>query len=400
MSYRFIGVFAVAAIWSQPALAQFAPDGASVAPPKAVGPIMSATGTSDSAIPQTALSALTSSGDSTVSLTISPKTNGLLRGDGQQAVSLTLNAPLNDAGTEGSFITEQGIPNKWSAELSYTFVFGNFSDPALFEREYVQNCTKQANKDIMRLGLIGEGSTAYRKNLCHFGTPVSSLTEEDLRRFLTPEKAATVHAHRALRDSPIKILNLSASIGYKKFSYLKPSDFSEHSDKTVPFSLSVAYGINPNAEAPFYGFGYTYKRDYKAADDRIFCPLPGGPAPIECKSDKFDPPKRNIDHSVFGLVRTTNLFGIPAALSRKTKAQDKDDTDVAPSQFMPIVEIKATYDIQDKIFGVSVPVYIFLDKDKQFKGGFRTEWQQGTGTEKDRVKFSFFVVKSFDFFGL
>jgi len=400
MSYRFIGVFAVAAIWSQPALGQLAPDRTSVAPPKAVGPIISATGTSDSAIPQTALSALASSGDSTISLTISPKTNGLLRGDGQQTASLTLNAPLNDAGTEGSFITEQGLPDKWSAEFSYTLIFAHFSDPATIEQEYFKNCSDQAARDITRLGLVGEASTAYRKNLCHFGQSAASLTQEELRKFLSPEKAAAVHAHRALRDSPIKILNLSASIGYKKFSYLKPTDFSEQGDKTVPFSLSVAYGINPNAEAPFYGFGYTYKRDYRAADDRIFCPAPSGTAPIECKSDKFDPPTRNIDHSVFGLVRTTNLFGIPAALSRKTRGQRKDDMDIVSPRFMPIVEIKATYDIHDKIFGVSLPVYIFLDKDKQFKGGFRTEWQQGTGAEKDQLKFSFFVVKSFDFFGL
>jgi hypothetical protein len=249
-------------------------------------------------------------------------------------------------------------------------------------------------------GPNGETLTSLLKKNCPSGNSIASLPQAELEKYLTPEEATIVRRHRQLRDTPITILNLNASIGYKKFSYLNPVDFSELSRKTVPFAVSAALGFNRRASAPFFGFGYEYKRDYKAADERVLCPAPAAPPPTECKSSEFDAPNENIDHTAFALVRTANLFGIPALMSRKARQDDAVDPAAQDRKFMPVVEFKAAYDVKDKTFSFAAPIYFFLDNDKQFKGGFRTAWQQGRGTEPDRLKFSFFVVKSFDFFGL
>jgi hypothetical protein len=54
-----------------------------------------------------------------------------------------------------------------------------------------------------------------------------------LSRFLNREQVQAVLSHADLRNQPISVLNISASIGRKVFDHLNPGDFSKQSE-TAP----------------------------------------------------------------------------------------------------------------------------------------------------------------------
>jgi hypothetical protein len=353
---------------------------------------------SPAAIRRSALSVVGASDATSVSLTLSQAERVLTR-NGERFGSITLKAPLATSGDEGAFLTEQGISNKASAELAYTWIFGDFSFAALApagERaiQFRRACDAKARDNPGYQGLIpdsqrtlGQLQQDFIEKTCKPFNNVLKMAK-DQQDQLTPEEVAALRAiEKVLDRQDIYILNVAASFGYKKFDYFNLGDFAEQNAQRYPVSISVSWGLNSGKDQPFFGVGYQHKRDYKEADKRVVCPvLAPGASQLECKNAVFDLPKRNVDHTLFALVRTGNMFG-----RITTKA----------GNWAPMFELKVGYDFEDKAWGVSAPLYLFLDKDKTFKGGVRVAWQQaGKGETEDKFKAAFFIVKSFDYFGL
>lgn len=358
------------------------------------------TGAQDDSAPavrRSAFSLVGASDATSVSLTLS-EAERVLTQNGEGFGAITIKAPLASSGDEGTFLTEQGIASKASAEVAYTWIlsdlsFGTVAPAGSVAIQVLKACEAEVEANPAYEALRADSQntleqlqTTFKQKKCKPFGNVSKLTKDELSQLTAEQLTALRAVQKELDEQAIYIINLNASFGYKKFDYLKLSDFAEEKAKRHPFSVSVSGGVNPGKDKPFFGVGYLYKREFKEGEKRVICPVPPPGAPqVECKNAIFDLPKRNVDHTLFGLVRTSNMFGL---ITHKV------------GKWAPMFELKIGYDFEDKVFGASAPLYLFLDKDKSFKGGIRVSWQEAAkGEAEDKLKAAFFIVKSFDYFG-
>ncbi len=361
-------------------------------------------GSSGIGIPKGSISAVASNDASSVSLTIGPKSQNL-RPNGEIIPSLTISAPLDKETGRGSLFSESGVGNKFSAKFGLTIVDFDFL-PDVTEAEFEARAKFQQNCNINARSLKGytdiqpgprqqQLQQAFLSSTCVAPTAAKICTTPELLKLglldATEERALCDPQEKA-DERDLWIFNLNGSIGYNEFSYLDPSDFSSQKTDRTSFAFSAGAGWHPGEDQPFFAAGYQYKRDFEASKSKILCPASSPDDPFLCRQSAFAAPKRNVDHNIFGLVRSANIFG----------PNDEDKPNLAP-----IVELRGKYDIKDKLFGVSLPIYLFLDKDKSFKGGVRVDWEerieeQEDGSEiiEDDFTFGVFIAKSFDFLGV
>jgi hypothetical protein len=96
----------------------------------------------------------------------------------------------------------------------------------------------------------------------------------------------------------------------------------------------------------------------------------------ECFSGAFANPNKDKDATIFGVARR------------------QVDLPLGAGAALPIgVEIKVAYDAEDKVFGVSAPLYLLSNADSALRGGVRVDWQE----DKD-VKLGVFVSSAFSLF--
>jgi hypothetical protein len=350
------------------------------------------------------ISVLGSSNDTSVAVTISSEPN-IIPDWGYGYGSLVLRAPLNEDATTTSFLTTQGLTNKVSVTGSYTFLFINTRvEPATIadirtltdqlDLKCENDLRKRASPEELAL-LDGPNDNTARYALldkeCFKSTVLEQRPEGYKKKFVTAADQNKIDgiAGDLIGERSLTILNVSGSIGYKKFTYLDGISFAENARKTTPFSLSATIGYHDHRTAPLIAIGYEYKRDYKAADKRVLCPVGTGTTPVECKFEIFDKPKDDNSHTLFGLARFRNLFAI-GSKDRSTATK--------PAKSGAVLEIKGAYNFHDKIFGISVPLYFLLDKEGEVKAGVRMDWEEkGSNPDKDQLRFGVFVTKSFGF---
>lgn len=369
--------FAVA--WIPPASAQEASLDVTGVRPQIAAP----TNASEGGVPATAIDAEASSEDGEIAFTLSSANNGRLGQRGQSVVSLRLSSPIGEDDDDASFLTKDGLAKTVNLKFSYSRIFLRLDRMPELEERYLKKCADDSRVQFDQQKVV-TSQAAFFASHCGSGTAVHLLKPEMLSRFLLPDEVAAVLGHTQLRNSPLSVLNISASIGRKVYDYLDPSDFSALSETRVPFAFSIAYGRNANATAPFWGVGYEFKRSFGAGEERTLCPAPSGPVPVACKTGTFDAPERETIHKVFAMVRSTRLFGDPRS-----------------GKLAPAVEFRAAYDIENKALGFTLPVFVLLDGDGSAKGGFRLTVDETFDDGKDaEIGFGVFITKSFDFFSL
>lgn len=371
--------------------------------------LQSATNESQGGISKPAISVLGSADDAEVALTIGMNPDKVIGNGGQEFASITFRAPLGDNG-EGALLTQQGIPNKAGVDVAYTWILGASATEALrdlspdvsagvraVEAKFMQLCILATSNSDEYLAIaadpnlqgkpdeIRQAQRTYLDTTCETGVSIWQRKKELLDLYLDDDDLRAIS--RSLdkwRNSSVTVVNLAGGAGYQEFEYLDPVGFGELSEDHTSFYASASVGFSFSTTSPFVGFGYQYRHDYEDAAKRVICPPPAAPGTtVECKNAIFDLPERDVDHSVFGLIRIANLFG---------DARWGD---------APIVELKAAYDFEDDIFSASLPVYFIMDDAGDFKGGVRVGWEErGNDPNKDEFSAGFFIVKSFDFMGL
>jgi hypothetical protein len=387
--------------------------------PERVAAITAADNNQRTGLPSSGVAFEATNDASEVSLTLKSKSNGMLQEGGEESWSLVAKAPLDKDSGEGDFVTEGGLSDQFALEAGYHLILDPGIGADLSEAaeaaaaKFIRNCPAQAGnhaefpkakpvraeesalspaaQEVLRYqrqAALDEERKSFATRFCTgagiFGRPDAELATYGL---LEPADIAAIrNEQRRRRNRDISVLNLTSSMGYGRFSYRDRISFAETKDHKVSFAMSFSAGIHPGRNAPFFGAGYEYKRAYKAADKTVICaPGADGTAAGECRNAVFDAPKRNTSHTLFALVRYADFT--------------RDD----PRAFrLPIaVELRAGFDVHDKIFGVSVPTYFFLDDKKSFRGGAKFSWAERTAdSRKDEFKFGVFVVKSFDLFEL
>lgn len=175
-----------------------------------------------------------------------------------------------------------------------------------------------------------------------------------------------------VRDS-LQLLNFNASIGVDNFSYRDPVTFVEQERRRTSYALSGSYGFMTASNRGFFAIGGEFRRRYKAPDEQILCPAPAPPAPTECIEDAFAPPARQTELNLFGLARTMFHLG-------------RNNT------FPIAVEIRATYDARNDVFGVEAPIYFLQGAGGGLRGGFRIGWD----SDHNDVRGSVFIGVPFE----
>ncbi|MEO9599898.1 hypothetical protein [Parasphingorhabdus sp.] len=175
---------------------------------------------------------------------------------------------------------------------------------------------------------------------------------------------------KRLIERPLLMANVSTSWGIEDFTFRDPVTFMKSKNRFSSFSLAASIGYMPQIKDPFIFFiGGEYKENYKASDKKILCQSNANIDPLECLSAVFAPPKKNKDIRVFGVMRWADPK-LPFAL-----------------------ELKGSYDVEDKNWGIEVPIYLLRNEKNQLNAGIKAAYD----SEESDFKFGIFVTKAFDF---
>ncbi len=281
-------------------------------------------------------------------------------------LSLKLTTPLNKTTKIGDFVTQTGLSNSTALQISFTRL--SLNNPAL-------PATVERRRELRAKGIAAckdAQQTEAAKKACE------TLDTDVLWR----RGHLSASEYNEIRDSvynttDVWYYGVSGEIGYKEHKYRDESDFSKQSDTKTPFGFAAFVGLNPN-DSPFYvGTGVEYKVEYKDAESRTLCMPPPTSGPQECFTSSFMAPVRDKDLTVFALARYQWELGF------------------GTSRAIPMgIELKAAYDFEDDTFGISVPLYLFSDKEGNLRGGVRVSWED----DNNDLSAGVFVGSSFSLF--
>lgn len=323
----------------------------------------------------TAARLIVKSADSEAELTLSTKGRGG-KSMSNQSFSLTVTAPIAKKTKRADFITDAGLPGKLSVTGSISISLVDLDD-AKWHRGNIAKLVMKSDQQC-ELSLQGQNLTEEKiAEKCE-----SSIPFNNRKKFhLSPEEQAMLDKYRAgnidmLVSRPFWAFNLQGSVGTEKFEFYDSSTLASSSNRRTSYSFGASIGHLPRLDSHWFGaIGFETKKSHTAAKDATFCPV-GGPTPVKCATGPFGPPVTEIDHKLRGTVRYAG--------SLKTS---KNGTS-------PIgAELVAAYDFHDKTWGVELPVYLFVDKDKSLTGGVRGAYD----SKEDDFQFGIFIGKSFDF---
>ena len=321
---------------------------------------------------------LTSLDDSSAQFTLSThseKASSLSNDD----FALTLSAPLSKKSKRADFLTQDGLPSQFSAGITFSHSLVNLKGIQPND-ERIAELAQEALGVCLNGTKNAELAPAARQTKC------SSLTTRQLGLdYLDDEKKLKLGGLlRASTDQvahrTYSIVSVSGNIGTQTFDYFDPSTLASASQRKTALSAGIWLGVLPHLDSHVFLIGgFEAKRDYNEADETTYCPTATSTVPVKCTTGAFAPPTEEIDYKLSGKVRYTGQIGPKGG-------------ETTPFG----VEISASYDIHDSTWGVSIPVYIFIDKDNGLTGGLRGSYD----SKKDKFEFGIFIGKTFDFLKL
>jgi len=169
----------------------------------------------------------------------------------------------------------------------------------------------------------------------------------------------------------VNSFNVNAKFGQDDFSYLEDVTLQSFNDTKSVYSLGAKYlRVKKDPEqSQFMSIGLDYEHAFEQAQ-----------AMTKCRPDDSED-------------CATGIFGPPAARDRfiANAKYHSTFTECAGSGCVLGYEINIHYDINDNVFGVDAPIYLFQNSDQNLTGGFRTGWRSDT----EEVELGFFVGTKF-----
>lgn len=284
--------------------------------------------------------------------------------------SIRLSAPLNKDTRTASFVTDDGFIGATSIQVSVSTVWGDaFALPATWSE-------RQAAIHRVRGACLARALTDDETKKCReasWETLPSLLSAADRTAF-RDDFARLQDAGFA--TSPIWTSGFTASVGHNEFKFRDPLSFVESGTNRTPYAVSAYVGFSPDSRPLYVAGGLEYKVDYKAATSRTLCP----PVPIgsvaECFTGAFAAPVEDVNATVFVVSRSQfsiggGRFSVPGGL-----------------------EVKAAYDFEDEVAGLSSALYVVPDAAGALRGGVKLSWSD----EDDEVRIGVFVASAFSLF--
>lgn len=305
-------------------------------------------------------------GNSTVSIAYTYRENFKINRQGEartRDITITGTSPLNDNDSKTDLATLDGLSSSSNIALTYkkTVTSGfndiddvkNSCDYDLLIEMVRENCMVEARKDDV--------VTATEKQHCETSAVEFNLTKLQNEQLMRACKIIDE------QNAKTRFYGGSAKIGHEQFDTLDPIDFSKSTSSRNPLSLSAFYGLVWPQDHRSILFGTEYQEAYKAADSSILCMPADDPTQnISCQSGSFSAPNREEKRLLFVEYRQ-NLGSIA-------------------------IEPRITFDFEEDVVGIDLPVFIWKNKDKKLSAGFRAGWRDDT----DEVTFGVFVGNSFD----
>lgn len=281
--------------------------------------------------------------------------------------TIEASAPLNKSTDTADFITESGLPSNPSLTAAYTGTMYNETGlPATeeergqFQKEAITNCLNTEKDESI-------------KKQCK----ENKVEKINWKKYLSEDK------QNKLKDefdtTTIWLYGVSGTVGYQKYEYRDTADFSEQDQHEVPFSVSAYMGVSPTELPLYFGLGYTYKEQYIDAKEQTLCQPSDGNSPQECFTDSFSIPNENKDSVVHAVGRVKSELSFSEDGSKK---------------LLYGVELKLAYDVEDEVFGVSLPIYLVPDKESGLRGGVKATWDD----EDNEIEYGVFVGSTFNLF--
>lgn len=164
------------------------------------------------------------------------------------------------------------------------------------------------------------------------------------------------------------IWGANAKLGYQKFDFIDVSSISRHTQEEYPWAVGGFIAFNPDAWRAIFTLNAQYQDAFKDSTTGTVCPAGGSSKPLICMSGPIRSPKETKKKLLS--LEARRDFGFAG------------------------VGLTATYDFEEKIYGVELPVYFVPDKDGKFNAGIKAGWRN----DSHDFTASIFVGSTFDLF--
>ena len=269
--------------------------------------------------------------------------------------SLTLSAPLNKSADKTDLATLDGLVNSSALAFKFSRLWAPGANPA------AEVDTPLFHTICAEIEAAAEEKGAGEVE-CDTGNAKAYLSE---KRYLDFRSLFWVADHKYS-------LGGEARIGYEEFSFFDADSLAEEKDEKAPTSFKVFGGINPRGSLVLLSLGWEHQRGYKAAKTETVCPPSEEPDAgfLTCKTGALGPPLDDDKDLVFLETR--------ALLGKK-----------------PIgVTLRATYDLEDDVLGLELPIFLARDDEGNLRGGVRLGWRDDT----EDLSVGVFVGSAFSLF--
>lgn len=297
-----------------------------------------------------------------------------------RAFAVTLTAPISKDTERADFLTQSGLPGKLSLGFSFTASRVNlggidWNDEKIAGLMYKsdQNCKAANTKpdlDPDKLAEICETKVAFRNRKKLY------LSEADKKQL----ESLYIAPVEVLKQRSLLSFNLAGTLGTEKFKFFDSITLAGQEQRKTGYSLGLSAGWLPHLHSSVFLIGgFEAKRSYTAAKSSTYCPTSGTGPTVKCTVGSFGPPTLEIDRKLIGRIRFTG--DVPLGKDEKTPFG---------------IELSGAYDFHDKTWGLEMPVYVFVDKEKGLTGGLRGAYD----SKEDDFQLGVFIGKTFNFLEL
>lgn len=290
-----------------------------------------------------------------------------------------LSAPIDKSKKQGELANLDGLSDAIRLSATVKIFRGqpDFADSAemqvaLFASTY-ETCVKAA-----RLKEERQPET-FVKNKCNDSTGLFELSEMEI------QKLELTRTQIAERKKQLKVLEreydcllwsakpdgdcrdtfrvyaATATIGSEEFEFFDSMSLAKSKQDETEFSVELSATFLRIPSSAFLRAAYRRERVFKASPNQLFCQPLAPSAVLTCQNLSGGPPvKKNRD-----------ILSIEA---RKRVLALQNTT--SPISFG--ISPKVSYDLEDDVLGIDVPIYFIPDKDGNLTGGLNIGWRDDT----------------------
>jgi hypothetical protein len=294
-----------------------------------------------------------------------PKAPGLF-----DTFSLTLSSPLEASADSGTLASLDGLGSATSLEFKFQQVRIPLPSDASRAAAYERGGALYLICEAARPAYIAKMILAEPdpKNHEEIRKAAQDQCDTDLVGGGAPDRLAEFDNLLYWGASPKAIIwGTSGKAGSETFEYVQPT-LSRISTEETSWSAKVFAAYQPPGKAfdqSLFTLSYAFGETWKAKDETTICP-PGGP-PASCVKGPPGPPDKT----------NSSIASLEYRRSLKDQA------------FL----IRVEHDFESDVTAVTIPLYLFKEKDGGFTGGLQLGWRSDT----DETVAGVFVSKAFSF---